>query len=99
LFAVADQPLGQGPADAVGALHRPTALRPAPGPLAQLLVAVNGGRDALLVQQPAVLIQRGRGVGGLVGVDTDGHRHAGTFLEGGQERTGKASRLWASAVL
>ena len=52
------------------------------------LVAVQGGGDALLVQQLAVLIQRGGGVGGLVGVDADHHRHAGTFLEGGQETPG-----------
>jgi hypothetical protein len=32
LFAVADQPLGQRPADAVGALHRPTPVRPSCSP-------------------------------------------------------------------
>ena len=37
----------------VGALHGPAALRPAPGPLAQLLVAVQSGGDALLAEQPA----------------------------------------------
>jgi hypothetical protein len=36
----------------------------------------------LAVEQLAVLIERGRGVGGLVGVDADGHRHAGTFVCG-----------------
>jgi hypothetical protein len=34
LFAVADQPLGQRPTQPVGALDRPAALGPAPGPLA-----------------------------------------------------------------
>jgi hypothetical protein len=38
----------------------------------------------LLAQQLAVLVQRGGGVGGLVGVDADHHRHAGAFLEGRQ---------------
>jgi fructose-1,6-bisphosphatase/inositol monophosphatase family enzyme len=33
-----------------------------------------------------MLIQRGGGVGSLVRVDTDHHRHAGAFLEGGQEQ-------------
>jgi hypothetical protein len=56
LFAVAGQPLGQGPADAVSALHRPAALRPATGPPAQDLVAVQGGRNTLLAEQLAVLV-------------------------------------------
>ena len=93
MLAVTDQPLSQGSANPVGALHGPAALWPATGPLAQLLVAVQGGGDALLIQQPAMLIQHGGGVGGLVRVDTDHHRHAGAFLEGGQEDTGRAGRL------
>jgi hypothetical protein len=92
LFAVADQPLRQGSADAVGPLDGPAALRPAACPLAQLLVAVQGGRNALAVEQPAVLIQHSRGVGGLVRVDTDHHRHTGAFLEGGQKQSGGQDR-------
>jgi hypothetical protein len=38
----------------------------------------------LLAKQLAVLIQGGRGVGRLVGVDADHHRHGGAFLEGQQ---------------
>jgi hypothetical protein len=77
LFAVADQPLGQGSADTVGALHGPAALWPAPSPLAQLLVAVQGRGDALLAEQSPVVVECGGGVGGLVGVDADHHRHTG----------------------
>jgi hypothetical protein len=84
LFAVANQPLGQRPADAVGTLDRPTSLLPLSGPLAQQLVAVQGGGDALLAEQVAVLVQGGGGVGGLMGVDADHHRHAGTLLEAGR---------------
>jgi hypothetical protein len=51
LFAVADQPLGQRPTDAVGALPRPATVRPAHRPRAQLLVAAQGSRDALLAEQ------------------------------------------------
>jgi hypothetical protein len=82
-----------------GALDRPTSLLPLSGPLAQQLVAVQGGGDALLALQPTMLIQRGRGVGGLMRIDTDRHRHAGTFLERWQENTGRADRLWAGTVL
>jgi hypothetical protein len=64
-------------------------------PTGAMLVAVQGGGDALLAEQPAVLVQRGGGVGGLVGVDADHHRHAGTFLEGQQGIPGRAGRLWA----
>jgi hypothetical protein len=99
LLAVADQPLGHCAADAVGALDRPAALRPALGPLAQLLVAVDGGEDALLAEQLAVLVERGRGVGGLVGVDADHHRHAGTFLEGREGATGEGRPTLGRAVL
>jgi hypothetical protein len=56
-----------------------------------MLVAIQGGRDPLL----AVLIQRGRGVGGLVGVDPDHHRHGAPCLEGQQGIPGRAGRLWA----
>src|SRR5215211_5296369 len=91
LFAVADQPLGQRPADAVGTLDRPAALRPAPGPLAQLPVAVQGRGDTLLTEQAAMLVEDGGGVGGLVGVDADHHRHRGAFLErwAGEHREGR----------
>jgi hypothetical protein len=67
VLAVADQPLGQRPADPVGTLDRPAALRPTLRPYPQGLVAVQGGRDALLPEQLAVLIQHGGGVGGLMG--------------------------------
>jgi hypothetical protein len=79
VLAVADQPLSQRPADAMGALHRPATLRSAFCPLAQLLVAVEGGGDTLLAEQLAVLVQRGGSVGGLVGVDADHHRHGAPF--------------------
>ena len=96
LFAVADQPLGQRPADPMRALHRPASILPLSSPLAQGLVALQGGGDALLAEQVAVLVERGGGVGGLVGVDPDGHRHAGTFLEGGQEdQEGRPTWGWA----
>jgi hypothetical protein len=87
-FAVADQPLGVGSADAVGALDCPAALRPTGCPLAQGLVAVEGGRDVLLAEELAVLVEGGGGVGGLVGVDADHHRHGGAFLEGQQGTPG-----------
>ena len=93
LFAVADQPMSQRPPQAVGALDGPAALRPTAGPLAQLLVAVQGGRDALLVEQVALLIEHGGGVGGLVGVDADRHRHVGAFLEG-QRRHQEGRPTW-----
>jgi hypothetical protein len=95
-FAVADQPLGVGSADAVGALDCPAALRPAPGPLAQGLVAVEGGRDVLLAEELAVLVEGGGGVGGLVGVDADHHRHGGPFsrANGDAGDAGRAGRLW-----
>ena len=90
LFAVADQPLGHGSPDTVDALDRPAALRPAAGPPAQLLIAVQGGGDTLLAEQLAVLVERGGGVGGLVRVDPDRDGHPGAFLKGGgQERTGR----------
>jgi hypothetical protein len=75
LLAVADQPLGQGPADAVRAFHRPTPVRPSCSPGTKGLVAVQGGRDALPTEQSAVRIQRGGGVGGLVGVNPDQDVH------------------------
>jgi hypothetical protein len=84
VLAVSDQPLGQWPAHPAGALHRPAPLRPGLGPSAQGLIASIGGRELLLVQQLTGLVESGGGVGGLVGVDPDGHRHAGTFLAGGQ---------------
>src|SRR5207249_12015081 len=40
LFAVADQPLGQRPADPMRALHRPASILPLSSPLAQGLVAL-----------------------------------------------------------
>jgi hypothetical protein len=89
LLPVADQPLGQRPADAVGAFDRPTSLLPLSGPLAQRPIPHQGGRNTLAIEQLAVPIERGRGVGGLVWVDPDGHRHGGTFLEGGQGATGE----------
>jgi hypothetical protein len=67
-------------------------------PYPQGPVALKGGGDALLAEQVAVLIERGGGVGGLVGVDADHHRHGGAFLEG-QQDTGRAGRLWAETVL
>jgi hypothetical protein len=70
-------------------------LRPAAGPLAQGLVAVHGGGDALLAEQLAVLIQRGRGVGGLVGSTPIIAGMRAPFSRGGQENTGRAGRLWA----
>jgi len=59
----------------------PQHLRRQPGP-ARSVVALQGGGDALLVTQLAVLIQHGGGVSRLVRVDADGHRHVGAFLEG-----------------
>ena len=50
LLAIANQPLGQRPTDPMRALDRPAALRPAARPPAQVMVAVQGGRDALRVQ-------------------------------------------------
>jgi hypothetical protein len=67
----------------MGALDRPAPLRPRSSPLKQALVADTRGWNALLVEQLAVLVEHGGGVGGLVGVDTDDHRHPGAFLEGG----------------
>jgi hypothetical protein len=78
---VRHQLLGEGPADAMRALHRPGPLRPAAGPLAQALVAGAAGWKALVAQQLAALVERGGGMGGLVRVDADGHWHAGTLLE------------------
>jgi hypothetical protein len=95
LLAVADQPLGHGSANAVGALDGPAALPPAAGPLTQPLVAVQGGRDALLIQQLAVLIQHGGGVGGLVGIDADHHRHGAPFSRGQEAPGGQADLSWA----
>jgi hypothetical protein len=45
-----------------------------------------------------VVVERGGGVGCLVGVDADHHRHAGTFLEAGR-KIRRAGRLGAPAVL
>jgi hypothetical protein len=84
---------GRGP----GRPRRPSSAAASGLPWAQGLVAVQGGRDAQLVQQLAVLVERGGGGGGLVRVDPDGHRHAGTFHTSGQEHTGRAGRLGASA--
>jgi hypothetical protein len=50
LLAVADQPLGHGSSNTVGALDRPAALRPAAGPPAQVLIAVQGRGDTLLAE-------------------------------------------------
>jgi hypothetical protein len=94
-LAVASQPLRQGSADAVGALDRPAALRPAPGPLAQLLVAVQGRGDTLLTEQAAVLVEGGGGVGALWGSTPMVTGMRAPFLKGGQENTGRADRLWA----
>jgi hypothetical protein len=47
------------------------------------VVAGTCGWEALLLQQLAVLVERGGGVGGLVRVDPDHYRHPGAFLEGG----------------
>jgi hypothetical protein len=89
VFTVADQPLREGSADAVGALHRPAALRPAFCPPTKGPVAVQGGRDAVAVQQLAMLVEGGGGVGGLVGVDADHHRHRDAFLERWAGATGE----------
>src|SRR4029450_6921015 len=94
LLSIAPESLGQGPPDTVGALHRPAALRPAARPLAQLLVTLQGGGDALLAEQLAVLIQCGGGVGGLVRVDPNGDEHPAPFSRSEQERTGEGRPTW-----
>jgi hypothetical protein len=59
-----------------------------------------GGRDALLAQQPAVLVERGGSVGSLVRVDADHYRHAGAFLEDAQEhRRGQADFAQSKPLL
>jgi hypothetical protein len=87
-LAVSDQLLGHGSADPVGTLDRPAPLRPAPSPLEQALIAGTCGGEALLVQQLAVVVEGGGGMGGLVRVDPDRHWHPGTFLECGWELPG-----------
>jgi hypothetical protein len=85
VLAAGDQLLGERSADAVRALHRPPPAIPPSGPLAQGLVALQGGREALLAAQLAVLVEHGGGVGGLVRVDPDRHRHWAPFLESQQD--------------
>jgi hypothetical protein len=89
LLAVANQPLGQRPSEAVSTLHRPTPVRPSCRPPTQGLVALNGGRNTLAVEQVAVLIQRGGGMGGPVGSMPIVTGMAGAFLEGGRHREGR----------
>jgi hypothetical protein len=48
--------------------------------------------DVLQAQELAVVVECG-GVGGLVGVDADHHRHAGAFLEGRQKQPGGRADL------
>jgi hypothetical protein len=100
LLAVANQPLGQRPPEAVSALNRPTPVRPSCRPPTQGLVALNGGRNTLAVEQVAVLIQCGGGMGGPVGVDADRHRHGGRLSRGrqapgGQADFGQGRPLWS----
>jgi hypothetical protein len=96
-----DQPLGQCPAEALGALDGPAALRPAVCHGRKAWVAVQGGRDAQLVQQLAVLVERGGGGGGLVRVDpmVTGIRapfiRAGRNTPGGQADLGRLRPLWS----
>jgi hypothetical protein len=99
LLAVTDQPLGQRPTDAVGALHRPTALWPALGPSPQGLVALKGGSDALLAEQLAVFVKRGGGVGGLVRGRRRSSPACGRLLEGRQEQPGGQADIGAPAIL
>jgi hypothetical protein len=53
----------------------------------------------LLAEQVPVLVEGGGGVGGLVGVDADHHRHGDAFLEGQQGATGEGRPTWSRAVL
>jgi len=62
---IGDQLLGKCPAGPMRALNRPASLRPGPSPFTQVLIANVGSWEVLLVQQPAVLIQRGGGLGAL----------------------------------
>jgi hypothetical protein len=95
VLAVADQPLGQGPADTVGALHRPPPVWPSCSPGTQGLIAVQSGGDVLLAEQVPVLVEGGGGVGGLVG-STPIITGMGTpFSRGSKGQPERADRLGA----
>jgi hypothetical protein len=77
-----DQQLGDGPAQAAGALDRPASFRPDRRPGQQLLGGLGRGRHAQLAEQLAVGVERGSGQGALVGIDPDGD-HGWPFVAAG----------------